>query len=1053
MQSLLSLAFTLALVVPVLGQLPAIKPKPVTGSRHPALSPDGKKIAFVYHGDIWTASSSGGRARPLTFHLEYDAYPVFSPDGNWIAFGSKRNGNWDIFIMPSDGGTARQLTWHSGHELPFGWSPDGQNIAFTGMRDAPYYTIYSVNAATFKTKEIVKDYAAMRYPRWSPDGSKMVYSRYGMPWYRPRYRGAAAMQVWVWDFKNSKRQKILAEDRQLLFSQFMPDGKNILLVTTQEATPTLAKLNDNPGKFKDNAKRTPNLCVMDLNGKIRQLTQFKEDSVRYPSVAGKSGDIAFEHLDGIWLLKKGTTKPQPIQFLINVDEKRNSKEPQESTSGVTEAEPAPNGKSMLFGLNGDIWTVKIFKSKGIDKARDEVAKQLTTWAGDDSDFSWAKDSKKFYFTSDREGNSRIYEYDLEKESQRALWKRDENIVRLRISPDGKHLFFWVAGPKGGLYRMKLEDESVKQIIKLPGIHMYGRGGIEYEWSPDLKWIAYTTKTGSSSYNIWVISAEGGKAENITQLSARHSQPTWSPDGKYLYFQSDRSGSGLYRVALQPDEFRALDTDEKFVKPTKKVEVKIDFDGISDRIVKLTSTSPSSDLTFTRDGNIYFLNSGNVYRVSYSGREVKKLTSDGGRAALRVVSTGRGATFIKGGDMYALKLDTGSATKITFKANWVKDVFAQRTAAFHQFWKTYDHRFYDANFHGRDWKVLRDKYLPRLESVDTNDEFATLLQMMVGELEASHTEVSSAPSSGSTSISTPHLGFTIDYNHDGVGLKIKEVPPRSPGAFKKTEIKPGEFILAIDKQRVSANEHLWEMLNPKKGAYVEFTVNSKPEMKDARTVKYKLMTSSEWKAMQYRNWITELRRRVEAKTGGKTGYLHLAAMGSSDRVKFEREAYEYIQGKDSMIFDVRFNRGGNISDTLIDWLERKPHGIYKSRDLEPEVAPAKAWDKPVIVLLNEHSYSNGEMFPYAMRQRQLAQLVGMPTPGYVIWTSSLTLTDGTKGRIPGAGVFRMDGTNMENNGEKPDVQIWLTPEERLSGKDPQLAKAIELLQPKPTNAQP
>ena len=86
-----------------------------------------------------------------------------------------------------------------------------------------------------------------------------------------------------------------------------------------------------------------------------------------------------------------------------------------------------------------------------------------------------------------------------------------------------------------------------------------------------------------------------------------------------------------------------------------------------------------------------------------------------------------------------------------------------------------------------------------------------------------------------------------------------MPPRSPGAFKKTEIKPGEFILAIDKQRVSANEHLWEMLNLKKGAYVEFTVNSKPEMKDARTVKYKLMTSSEWKAMQYRNWITDLAR--------------------------------------------------------------------------------------------------------------------------------------------------------------------------------------------------
>jgi len=194
----------------------------------------------------------------------------------------------------------------------------------------------------------------------------------------------------------------------------------------------------------------------------------------------------------------------------------------------------------------------------------------------------------------------------------------------------------------------------------------------------------------------------------------------------------------------------------------------------------------------------------------------------------------------------------------------------------------------------------------------------------------------------------------------------------------------------------------------------------------------------------------LKRRVEQSSDGEIGYLHISAMGSKDQEKFEREAYEYIQGKKAMIFDVRFNNGGNISDTLIDWLERKPHGIYKSRDREPEMAPSRAWNKPVVVLLNEHSYSNGEMFPYAMRERGLAKLVGMPTPGYVIWTSTFTLTDGTKARIPGRGVFRMDGSNMENIGVKPDFQLWVTPDQWLKGEDPQLAKAIDLLREKPVN---
>jgi tricorn protease len=1052
MKPLIIFCTVLFCVVTVHGQLPVAKPKPVSGARHPALSPDGKKLAFVYRGDIWMTPSTGGRARPLTFHLEYDAYPMFSPDGTWISFGSKRNGNWDIFIMPAEGGKPRQLTWNSGHEIPFGWSPDGQRISFAARRNSPNYALYSVNAATFKTKLVCEDYATMRYPRWSPDGKKMVYTRYGMPWYRPRYTGSAAAQIWLFDFDKKKRRKIIGNDRQHLFSQFMPDGKKILTVTTGAPTPTLARLEEKIGKISDNDQRAPNLWLADLNGGLKQLTHFKTDSVRYPSIASKSGDIAFEHLDGIWLLKKGSAKPMPVSLLVNVDEKRNSKEAQQSTTGVTEAEPSPDGRTMLFGLNGDIWTVKIFKDKGVEKARSEVATQHTSWAGDDSDFSWSKDGKKFYFCSDREGNTRIYEYDLIKKSQRSLWKRDENIVRLRMSPDGKHLFFWAAGPEGGLFRLTLADEKVKRILKLPGVHLRGRGGIDYEWSPDLKWIAYTTRTGSGSYNIWVIPYEGGKPENITQLNAFHSQARWSPDGKYLYFQSDRSGSGLYRVALQPDDIRSKDTDEKYVRPAKPVEVKIEFNGISERIRRITSTNPSADLTITRDGKIYFLSAGNVYRVSYDGREVKKMNSDGGRVALRVFSSGRGATFIKGASMYLMKLDTGTAAKTTFTADWVKDTFAQRTAAFYEFWKTFHHQFYDANFHGRNWAARRDKYLTRLPSVDTDDEFAVLLQMMVGELDSSHSELTPATTGGAR-VSTPHLGFIIDHEYEGIGLKVKMVPARAPGSFEKTRIKKGEYILAIDEERVAANETLHRMLNLKKDRMVEFTVNSKPETKGSRKVKYKLLSKTEWSQLQYKNWTDGLRREVEKKTDGKIGYLHLSAMGSSDQKKFENEAYEYILGKNAMIFDVRFNKGGNISDTLIDWLERKPHGIYKSRDRAPEIAPNQAWDKPIIVLMNEHSYSNGEMFPYAMRQRQLAQVVGMPTPGYVIWTSSFSLADGTKARIPGKGVFRMDGTNMENNGEKPDVQVWLTPEEWLTGKDPQLQKAIEMLLPQPAKATP
>jgi C-terminal processing protease CtpA/Prc len=212
----------------------------------------------------------------------------------------------------------------------------------------------------------------------------------------------------------------------------------------------------------------------------------------------------------------------------------------------------------------------------------------------------------------------------------------------------------------------------------------------------------------------------------------------------------------------------------------------------------------------------------------------------------------------------------------------------------------------------------------------------------------------------------------------------------------------------------------------------------------------VLTQDEWSQLGYQNRVDDLRKYVEEKGESRIGYLHLSAMGYSNQAQFEREAYEYIIGKDAMVIDVRFNTGGNIADTLIQWLDRKPHAYVRPRDSRPEAAPFHSWDKKIVVIMNEHSFSNAEIFPYAIRARGLGKLVGMPTPGYVIWTDSLRLVDGTTARMPQSGAFRLDGTNMENLGEQPDYQVPLPPDDWLANRDPQLDKAIELLQ---ADAQP
>lgn len=1032
----------LFLLIPVFalaGQISPASSKPLRGMSQPCISPDGTMVAFQYRSDIWVVGSEGGIARRLTNNVELDWRPFWSPDGRWVGFTSDRNGNSDVFAAPVDGGEVRQITYSGGGEAGTSWSPDGRWILFSGRRDRPFTGIFAIDVADLRFRLVADDYQGLSEGRFSPDGKTIVAQKYGFPWTRPRYFGSAASQIVLIDFATGIQRPLVNNERQNLWPFFSPDGKHVYAVTYGEVTPSSRNINEAASKFVDNANRTPNLWKFDMNGRGQRVTSFVGEPVRHPSMS-TNGVICFEKEGEIFILKNNESKRLDIRATIDV--RFNTLQRIVYTGDATEAVISPDGKTFAFVVGSEIWTVPVEKGEGRNK---DDATRLTDYPGVDGEILWSSDGKHLYFISDRDGSRRLYSLQIENKKITPVWTRDDDVQGLKLSPNGIYLAFWVTGAEGGLYIWDTRTSGdFKKVLHQPGVHFWDLSAGQFDWSPDSDWLAATRRQPGGTLNLWVIRLSDREVVQVTRRNVWHGNPAWSPDGKYLYFSSSRDGGGYFILPLQPEDAAPEEIELKYTKPEGSVKVEINFDGIVDRSRRLFSQGVSGNVICDKEsGNIYFLVGDNVWVSDYAGKNVRQIIG-GGFTMFSITGDGKTLYGLRNGVPVKATLSGNyPVTNISFRAEYLFDEDRVRRAAFTEFWRVYNRGFYDGNFHGRDWHKIRDRYEPLLEGVSHRREFAELLNMMVGELEASHTEVGPAPGGAPNHFGVTLPGFNFDYRYEGPGIRVLELYEEAPGTFKKTEIKPGDYIMQINGVDVRLDEKLWEVLHNQSGRDLVLLVNDKPSKEGARTVKYKSVSPGEWSEMRYREWIRRNRDAVEKATNGRIGYIHIRAMGGGDRQRFQEEFHEYKLGKDAMIIDVRFNGGGNISDSLIDVLERKPHGYYLPRDGWVQTAPSdEVWDKPIVVLHNEHSYSNGEMFPYAMKERKLGLLIGMPTPGYVIWTWGNRLVDGTSIRMPMSGVYRMDGTPMENMGQAPDIRIPWSNEDYMSWKDPQLDRAIQ-----------
>ena len=1012
------------------------------GARSLALSPDGSRLAFSYQGDIWVAPSAGGRAIPVASHVEMDDNPIWSPDGTRIAFASNRYGNWDTFVVSADGGRVRRVTYNSGSETPTDWTPDGKSVVFRGVRDKKHNGIYTADVESGKLSELLLDNNTVNGARILPDGS-VLYQRLGFPYFRPRYEGTANAQPWLLDKTSGKRTLLHGGTFQHLWTNY-GSGGSIYTVTVSEKTPSSTPMGQPLVKYSENDKKTPNVYRVS-GGKLTQLThEVGGSGTRYLAVARKADTYAFERDGEVYVSQNG--KPTRIVLTASVDDKINNEQRQISTNGAVDGDLNAKGDTLVFALANDLWMVPVNKSKGPNA---DDATRLTDWAGLDLEPVIAPDGKSAYYVSDAAGNLNLWQVDLTTKKSTKLTNFTGDVKQLSLTPSKKKLTFVVSGKDGGMFNLDVATGKVEEVFKTPGGNRIGEG-TDYDWSPDERFVAFTSRNPATGYYFWeegnsirIYDTQEKKFHDVTNLNSTNRAPVFSPDGKYLSFLSDREGNGIYMVGLVAEDARSTELEVKYDRPKATPKVTIDFEDISERIRRVAAGMVFQLIYDPVSGDLYSLQNGELFKTTYDGTETRQLTTGAGLGGVKHGNDDNTWLTLKGGLVYRVLLRAPGIPLqgISFRADWVRDLRRERDAAFQQFYRGFNRNFYDGNFHGRDWKAIRDRYQPLLGSIGHRSEMAIILNQMVGELESSHSEVNGGMPPGGASTAT--LGFAMDYSYAGPGIKVQEVPKKSPASYAKTAIKPGEIVTQVNGKPAELSEKfIGEVLNDQGGRDLNLTVKGLDGKE--RTVKYRSVSSGELSGLWEREQLAANKAMVEKLSGGKVSYVYIAGMGGGNLELFNKEYWAAIQGRKAMIIDVRGNGGGNISDRLIDMLERQQHSWVKLRDEDVQPSPGQSFGVPIVVMCDENSYSNAEMFPEAMKTRKLAKLVGNTTPGYVIWTGGFPLVDGTMARMPGTGQYRLNGIPMENFGTVPDYIVPLPVEDVLAGRDPQIAKAVEVL---------
>lgn len=1045
-------------------------------------SVNGNQVVFSYAGDLYIVARNGGTARKITSHPGYETFPRFSHDGKQIAFTGQYDGNTEVFVIPATGGAPRRITYTATlnrddiadrmgpNNIVMGWAPDDKSVIYRsrGTSFNPFKgKVYKAPLSGDLSEEL--PFSVAGWCSYNEDGSKLAMNRVFREFRTWKYyKGGMADDIWIYDTKTAVTENITNNPAQDIFPMYYKS--RIYFLSDRDRTMNLFEYNTQ-------TKQT------------RKITNFTEYDCKFPSLGNDA--IAFENGGYIYLYDLNNDKTEKLDITLAEDLSWSRNKQVDASKFMNSYSLSPDGKRAVFSGRGDVFTVP---------EKNGVTRNLTHSSGaNDRNVDWSPDGKWISFISDKTGEDELYVQKQDgTDSARQLTKGGGSYKFYPAwSPDSKRLL--LADRSQDLYYVDIAT-GARTVIA----HSDNREISDYTWAPDSKWIAYTEPGKARRFDvIRLYNIESKQSIAVTDDWYNSGRPAFSPDGKLLYFVSERDFNPVYsntewnhayvdmskpymvRLSAGTESPFRVENDEVAIKedssgPAKNIskkdkdkaakkpavptdtlpKIKIDEAGLTDRIESLP-VAPGNyyNLTATNDGLYYVASS---FRTPGSFKffelEDKKETTIGNINSYSVSNDQKKIIFKKGDDYFIedlSRIKIEAKNKLDLAALKINsDLHAEWKQIFDESWRQMRDYFYDPGMHGLNWKAMHDKYAVLLPYVNHRNDLTYIIGEMIGELSIGHAYVNSGDRPDVERIKMGLLGATFSRDKSGYYIidsilsgeswdKSLVSPLRQPGV----NLHKGDYIISINGKDVSKLDNIYQALIGKANQTIEMLVSSKASATGSRKVFVKPIDDES--NLYYHEWVQQNIAKVTKASGGKIGYLHIPDMGPEGLNQFARYFYPQLD-KEALIIDDRGNGGGNVSPMIIERLRRVPGLGTMMRNNKTAGIKPDAQVGPKICIIDQYSASDGDLFPYQFQFYKIGPLLGQRTWGGVVGIrGSLPFIDGADMRKPEFAHFAADGSKfiIEGEGVHPDIEVINDPHQEWLGNDAQLQRAIEELQKK------